>query len=130
MGWAKWQSDSRASLGGEYRFAVLVLTIAAFGLTYLSSRKGKQSVWSYLLFGYIIAMLVNVFIAHVPATLILRSYTPGSDYSGSDQMARNESSRDWGIAEGWVSGRKAVLFGVIIPVGMPQRFRCCSSSVV
>jgi len=62
---------------GEFRFAVLVLTIAAFGLTYLSSRKGKQSVWSYLLLGYIIAMLVNVFIPHVPATLILRSYTPG-----------------------------------------------------
>jgi Protein of unknown function with HXXEE motif len=100
---------------GEFRFAVLVLTIAAFGLTYLSSRKGKQSVWSYLLFGYIIAMLVNVFIPHVPATLILRSYTPGVITAVSDQLASNESSRDWGIAEGlglWPEN------GVIIPIGI------------
>src|ERR1700676_402645 len=62
---------------GAFRFAVAVLTLAAFVVTYLSERKGKETVWAYLMFGYIVAMLANVFIPHIPASLVFRSYTPG-----------------------------------------------------
>jgi Protein of unknown function with HXXEE motif len=62
---------------GAFRYAAAVLTVAAFVVTFLSERKGKESVWAYLLFGYIVAMLANVFIPHIPASFEFRSYTPG-----------------------------------------------------
>lgn len=37
----------------QFRFGLIVLTLAAFAVTYLSARRGKQSIWAYLLFGYI-----------------------------------------------------------------------------
>jgi hypothetical protein len=30
----------------EFRFALVVLTVAAFAVTYLSERKGEQSIWA------------------------------------------------------------------------------------
>ena len=57
--------------------ALLLATLAAFAVTVLSARKGKQSIWTYLLFGYSAAMLINVFAPHIPATLIFGQYTPG-----------------------------------------------------
>ncbi len=53
---------------------VLLLTLTAFAVTSLSARKGKGSLWAYLLFGYAVAMLVNVLLPHIPATLVLREY--------------------------------------------------------
>ena len=58
-------------------FGLLLLTLAAFAVTYRSARKGKRSLWAYLLFGYAVAMLVNVLLPHIPATLVFREYTPG-----------------------------------------------------
>src|SRR5215469_16087519 len=51
--------------------------VDAFAITYFSSRRGPQSFWAYLLFGYIVTMLVNVLVPHVPSALVFRSYTPG-----------------------------------------------------
>ena len=56
---------------------LLLLTLAAFAVTYLSARKGKGSSWAYLLFGYAAAMLVNVLLPHILATLVFGEYTPG-----------------------------------------------------
>src|ERR1022692_2471925 len=61
----------------EFRFALAVLTAAAWIVTYLNWRTGPQSVWAYLLFGYIVAMLVNVVVPHIPAAIIFRAYVPG-----------------------------------------------------
>jgi hypothetical protein len=47
------------------RIALIVLTAAAFLVTYLSAREGPESVWAYLTFGGIVAMLTNVFVPHV-----------------------------------------------------------------
>ena len=61
----------------EFRFAVCVLTILAWTITYLSVTGGKQSIGVYLLCAYSLAMLINVFIPHLAATLLLRRYAPG-----------------------------------------------------
>ena len=61
----------------EFRFALAVLTAAAWVVTYLSRRTGRQSIWAYLLFGYIVAMLVNVFVPHIPAAIVFRGLRQG-----------------------------------------------------
>src|SRR5580765_4312239 len=62
---------------GEIRVGLFVFTVAAFALTFLSTRRGPRSVWAYLTFGYILAMLANVFVPHVPAAILLHGYAPG-----------------------------------------------------
>ena len=62
----------------EFRFAVSVLTALAYVVVYLSTVGGKESVGAYLLAGYALAMLMNVFFPHLFTTLIMRQYTPGT----------------------------------------------------
>ena len=77
-GWSKravlWHSPVTP---GSFRFAAAVLTILAFAVTWLSARSGKQTVWTYLAFGYMAAVLANVLIPHIALTVALRSYMPG-----------------------------------------------------
>src|ERR1022692_3728565 len=67
-----WSVDS-----GQFRFALVVLTVAAWMITFLGWRTGPQSIWTYLEFGYIVTMLVNVFVPHIPAAVVFRGYAPG-----------------------------------------------------
>jgi hypothetical protein len=36
----------------------------------LSWRTGRERIWAYLLFGYAVTMLVNVFVPHIPAAIM------------------------------------------------------------
>jgi len=103
---------------GEFRFAVTVLTLAAWVITYLSWRTGRERIWTYLLFGYAVAMLVNVFIPHVIAAILFRGYAPGL----ATALALNLPVLTWlctrAIRDRYVSGRKAVAFAVGVPVGI------------
>jgi len=98
------------------RTALAALTLAAFGVTYLSQRKGKQSVSAYLLFGAIITLLANVFIPHIPASLKFREYTPGIVTAVFINLPLMSVLAIRAVREGWVSGRKAVLYGIAVPV--------------
>jgi len=62
---------------GVFRFAAAVLSLLAIAVTWMSVISGRQTVWTYLAFGYIAAMLVNVLVPHVAATIALRRYVPG-----------------------------------------------------
>jgi Protein of unknown function with HXXEE motif len=96
--------------------ALLVLTVAAFAVTWLSARHGRQSLWAYLLFGGIVAMLANVFVPHVPATLVFAAYTPGVVTA----VLINFPLMNWlalrAVRDGWVSGRRALAFGAGVPI--------------
>lgn len=61
----------------EFRFAAVVIAILAYGLTYLSWSTGSQSIWTYLNCGFMLAMLINVFLPHLLGTMVLRQYVPG-----------------------------------------------------
>ena len=61
-----------------FRFAVGVLTALAYLVVGLSAQGGKENVATYLLAGYALAMLLNVFFPHVVATLAMRRYAPGT----------------------------------------------------
>jgi hypothetical protein len=100
------------------RVMLIALVIAAFAVTYLSEREGPRSVWAYLLFGGIVAMLVNVFVPHVPATLSFRSYTPGVVTAVLANLPVMSYLALRAVRERWVSGGRAAAFGVGVPVGL------------
>lgn len=71
-GGGRWRLPVEAA---DFRFAVAVLTAAAWASARLATMQSPFGV--YVLCGYALAMLVNAFIPHLAATIILRSYAPG-----------------------------------------------------
>jgi hypothetical protein len=112
-GWSKravlWHSPVTP---GSFRFAVAVLTLLAFAITWLSAASGKQTVWTYLAFGYMAAMLANVLIPHIALTVALRSYMPGVATAVAFNLPVLSLLGMLAIREGYVSGWKAVGFCV------------------
>ena len=99
-------------------FGLLLLTLAAFAVTYLSARNGKESVWAYLLFGYMAAMLVNVAIPHIPATLAYGGYTPGVVTAILVNLPVMSILLFKAVREQWVSGMKATAYALLVPLGI------------
>ena len=62
----------------EFRFAVSVLTLLAYVGAYLAATDSRESVGAYFMAGYAFTMLMNVFIPHLLATLLMRRYAPGT----------------------------------------------------
>lgn len=96
--------------------ALIVLTVGAFVVTYLSMRKGPESFWTYLTFGYIVAMLANVFVPHLPATLAFRSYTPGVVTACLINLPVMSILSMKAVRQRWVCGGKAIAFAVVVPL--------------
>jgi hypothetical protein len=59
----------------EFRFAVTLLTLLAWGLTAQAARRGGR--WLDLLACYWLAMLINVVFPHLVASIASRGYAPG-----------------------------------------------------
>jgi hypothetical protein len=97
-------------------FGLLLFTLAAFAVTYMSAKKGKQSVWAYLLFGYAVAMLANVFIPHVPATLIFGEYTPGIVTAVLINLPVMSILLFQAVHEQWVLGTKIYAYALLVPL--------------
>jgi hypothetical protein len=100
----------------EIRAALAVLTLLAFAVTYLSTRRGPETIWAYLTFGYIIAMLANVFVPHVPAAIVFRGYAPGVFTAVLVNLPVMSILAIRMLRERWVRGGKAVVFGVGVPL--------------
>ena len=62
----------------EFRFAVSILSLLLVLVAALATWQGYQSVPAYLFAGYVFAMVVNVLLPHVAASIALRSYMPGT----------------------------------------------------
>lgn len=62
--------------GREFRFAAIILTLAAYVVVGLSA--ASVPFGDDLLCGYALAMLLNVFVPHSLGTLALRRYIPGT----------------------------------------------------
>jgi hypothetical protein len=112
-GWSKravlWRSPVTP---GSFRFTVVVLTVLAFAVTGLSAGSGKQTVWTYLAFGYIAAVLANVLIPHLALTVALRSYMPGIATAVALNLPVLSLLVVLAIREGYVSGWKAAAYSV------------------
>jgi hypothetical protein len=112
-GWSKravlWRNPV---MPGSFRFAAAVFTVLAFAVTWLSASSGKQSVWTYLAFGYMAAMLANVLIPHLALTIALRSYMPGLATAAALNLPVLPLLLVFAFQEGYVSGWKAVAYAV------------------
>jgi len=61
----------------QFRFVLIVLTLAAWVVTWFSVRFVRRRVWVYLFVGYTFLVFLNVWVPHVPASIVFRAYTPG-----------------------------------------------------
>jgi hypothetical protein len=101
---------------GSIWFGLLLATLAAWAVTVLSTRKGKESVWTYLLFGGAATMLINVFVPHIPATLLFEQYTPGIVTAVLLNLPVMSILLYKAVEDHWVSGRSAVRYAVLVPI--------------
>jgi hypothetical protein len=111
--WSKRMGLWHASFApAAFRFAATVLTVLAFVANYLSVRTGMQTVWTYLAFGYMVAMLGNALVPHVAVTLARRSYVPGVVTGVVLNLPVLSILVVLAVREGYVSGWKAVEYAV------------------
>lgn len=90
-----------------FGFAVLVLTVAAWIVTYYSWREGSQSLAAYLVFGYAAAMLLNVAVPHVPLAAWFAGYTPGLLTAVTLNLPCMSFLLVRALGEDYVTGKKA-----------------------
>ena len=95
---------------------LLLISVGAFVLTRFSDKKGRQSVPAYLLFGCIAALLANVFIPHIPATLLFHTYTPGIVTAVLINLPLCVALLRRAVRDGWATGNKAIASAVLVPV--------------
>ena len=95
---------------GVFRFAVTVFTILAFAVTWLSARSGRQTVWTYLAFGYMVGVLANALIPHIAVTVAMRSYMPGVATAVALNLPALTLLVVLALSEGYVSGWKAIVY--------------------
>lgn len=119
-----WEADHAAQLpiavpgAAKVRLALFVLTVAVLVVTALSARKGPGTIWAYLTFGYIVAILANVFVPHVPAAMLFRGYVPGLITAVAINLPLMSYLVVRAIRDGWVRGRKAVASAVAVPAAL------------
>ena len=112
---------------GVFRFAVTILTAVALVLAWLSFRSGRQSIWTYMAFGYMVAMLLNVLIPHLAATVALRRYMPGLATALALNLPVLSLLAILALRENYVSGWKAIEYSlgmtVLLLLSIPVLFR-------
>jgi hypothetical protein len=62
---------------GEFHFAVLCVTILAYLSTFLAMAFPTIWIWKQIFFGFLGAMILNTFVPHLFATILLKRYCPG-----------------------------------------------------
>jgi hypothetical protein len=112
---------------GVFRFAAGVLTVLAFMVTWASEVSGKQTIWTYLAFGYMATMLANVVIPHIAVTVALRSYMPGVVTAVVLNLPVLSLLVVLALREGYVSGWKAAAYSVsmaaLLLLSIPALFK-------
>lgn len=81
-------------------------------------RAVPESIWAYLTFGSIVAMLANVFVPHLPAAIRFRGYAPGVISAVAINLPLMTFLALRAVRDGWVSGCKAVAFGAGVPLAL------------
>ena len=61
-----------------FRFAVILLSGIFIAVTIAASLSRPGGIALYFMAGYVLAMLLNVFMPHVLATVLMRKYMPGT----------------------------------------------------
>ncbi len=102
----------------EFRFAVAVLTVFAYAAAYWATAGGRGSVGAYLIAGYALAMLVNVFFPHVLATVVMRRYAPGTATALLLNLPVATLLLRHGLREGYVQAHRLAWAAPTVAVGV------------
>lgn len=98
-----------------FRLGAIALTAVAFFLVWMSIRSGRQCLWIYLSFGYIVAMLGNALIPHLALSLARREYMPGLATGLLNLLVLPIVAGEL-LRAHWVSGTRAILAGICVPL--------------
>jgi hypothetical protein len=117
--WSKMAGKWHHPVGArEFRFAVIVLTVLAYVAAGLAMVYGKESMGTYLLTGYALAMLLNVFFPHVIATLVMRRYAPGTLTALLLNLPVSLLLLHRGFQDGYIHSQRFVWAGPLVVVGI------------
>jgi Protein of unknown function with HXXEE motif len=117
--WSKTAGKWHHPVGArEFRFAVIVLTVLAYFAAGLATVYGKESVGSYLLAGYALAMLLNVLFPHVIATVVMRRYAPGTLSALLLNLPVTLLLLHRGFQDGYIHSQRFVWTGPLVIVGI------------
>jgi len=97
---------------------VAVLTALAFVVTLWSVTAGPGSVGAYLLAGYAVAMLLNVLVPHLLATVALRRYMPGLATALILNLPVTILLLQHALTEGYVTFPTVAYFGAFVSVAL------------
>lgn len=95
-----------------------MLTVLAYVAAGLATVSGKEGVGAYLLAGYGLAMLLNVFLPHVVATLVMRRYAPGTLTALLLNLPVTLLLLHQGLREGYVHFQRLAWAGPLVVVGI------------
>lgn len=78
--WSKYAGKYHPKVSNnEFQFAVLIITIFGYLLTFIFLTFGKSSeIFKYLYLGFVLMMCLNAFFPHLLATFFIRRYAPGT----------------------------------------------------
>jgi hypothetical protein len=117
--WSQTAGRWHRSVGSaEFRFAVLVLTLLAAFAAWLATVQEKGNFGAYLVAGYALAMLLNVLVPHLLATLLLRRYMPGTATALLLILPVTLGLLREAIRGGDVDWRTFLIFGPIVVAGI------------
>jgi hypothetical protein len=102
----------------EFRFAVTVLSLAAFIMAFMSVAGGKGSLGAYLVSGYALAMLLNVAFPHLLATLVMRRYAPGTATAIALNLPVTAMLLTKGFEEGFIDPSRFIYAGPLVVIGI------------
>ena len=115
-GWANRTGFWRTPVSPRFfRFVVAVLTALALAVAWLSARSGAQTIWTYLMFGCVVAALANAVYPHLALSVSTRSYMPGTATAVALNLPIMSFLVASALSERQVSGWKAVAYAVGVP---------------
>jgi hypothetical protein len=126
-GWSRKAGRWHFPVGAfEFRFAVAVLTLLAYGLAFLSAARGPGTIAAHVLAGYALAMLLNIVVPHTVATVALGRYAPGTATAWVFNLPVCTALLFVGIRDGYIDSARLVWFGpacvAILLAGIPLLF--------
>ncbi len=102
----------------EFYFAVIVLTLFAYVAVFLAVRGGLKSLGAYLVSGYGLAMLLNVFFPHLLATIALWRYAPGTGTGLLLNLPVTSLLIYKALKEGYIEKTRFFVIGPLIVLGI------------
>jgi len=115
-GWANRTGFWRTPVSPRvFRFFVAALTALPLAVTWLSAKSGPQTLWTYLMFGYMAAVLANAVYPHLALSISRRSYMPGTATAVVLNLPVLSFLVATALSERQVSGWKAGAYAAGVP---------------